>query len=253
MGIYRIHCNVDGAKVSFDSDYKGEIVEGILDVPVYITGTPYRTFTIEKEGYRNYTGTITSVPGKEQIIHIYAKLSALPLVEYGTLHLLVSPTLSTISYDGTDAGTVPPSGILIIRDVVPGNHVIQASKEGYVSQAFDLFIEKNEIKKVSITLQVAASGPLTISSEPPGASASVDGQLVGTTPLTIPDVPLGEHTILVSKEGYADFSQTVSVSEDGAAVSADLAPATPSGRAGLSPLVLLGTLTLCAFLALRRR
>lgn len=110
MGIYRIHCNVDGATVYFDSDYKGEIAGGILDVPVYVTGTPYRTFTIEKGGYKTYTGAITSVPGKGQVIDIYAKLSALPLVEYGTLHLLVHPLFPPFILMGLNQEPFHPAG-----------------------------------------------------------------------------------------------------------------------------------------------
>jgi hypothetical protein len=253
MGTYRIHCNVDGAKVYFDGDYKGDIAEGILDVPVYVTGTPYRTFTIEKEGYKTYTGTIASVPGKGQVIDIYVKLSALPLVEYGTLHLLVTPILSTIYYDGTDAGTVPPNGIFIIRDVVPGNHAVQVSQEGYVTQTMEIFVGKNEIKKVPITLQKAVSGPLTVSSNPPGAQAYLDGQMIGMTPLTIADVSPGEHTLLITMDGYTDFSQTITITEEGSIVSAELVPAAQTGRVGLSPLVLLGALAGCAFLVARRR
>jgi hypothetical protein len=253
MGTYRIHCNVDGAKVYFDGDYKGDIAEGILDVPVYVTGTPYRTFTIEKEGYKTYTGTIASVPGKGQVIDMYVKLSALPLVEYGTLHLLVTPILSTIYYDGTDAGTVPPNGIFIIRDVVPGNHAVQVSQEGYVTQTMEIFVGKNEIKKVPITLQKAVSGPLTVSSNPPGAQAYLDGQMIGMTPLTIADVSPGEHTLLITMDGYTDFSQTITITEEGSIVSAELVPAAQTGRVGLSPLVLLGALAGCAFLVARRR
>ncbi|NYT20248.1 MAG: PEGA domain-containing protein [Methanomicrobiales archaeon] len=252
MGTYRIHCNVDGAKVFFNGDYKGEIAEGILDVPVYVTGTPYRTFTIEKEGYKTYTGTITSVPGKGQVIDIYAKLSALPLVEYGTLHLLVTPTLSTVFLDGSEIGLVPPNGVLIIRDIVPGNHAIQVSKDGYITQDFALFVAKNEVKKVPVTLQPAGSGLLTVSSEPPGGQVFLDGNLIGVTPMSVSDVAVGDHEILISMTGYSDYRQTVTVTEEGATVSADLVASVPSGRVGLSPLVMLGALAGCAFLASRR-
>ncbi|NYT16594.1 MAG: PEGA domain-containing protein [Methanomicrobiales archaeon] len=252
MGTYRIHCNVDGAKVYFDGDYKGEIAAGMLDVPVYVTGTPYRTFTIEKDGYKTYTGAITSVPGKGQVIDIYVKLSALPLIEYGTLHLLVTPTLSTVYFDGTEAGTVPPSGVFIIRDVVPGNHAIRVSKEGYATQTMEIFVEKNELKKVPVTLQKPVSGPLTISSDPPGASVYLDGQMIGMTPLTVADVTTGDHLLLITLDGYTDFSQVITITGEGNTVSAALVPSVQTGRAGLSPVVLFAALAGCAFLVFRK-
>ena len=70
IGTYRVHANVNGAKVYFDEDYKGEIAGGILDVPVYLTGTPYHSFSLEKEGYYPYSGPIQSVPAKGSIVHI---------------------------------------------------------------------------------------------------------------------------------------------------------------------------------------
>ena len=49
MGTYLVTANVEGANVSFDSDYKGVITDGQLAVPVYTTGTPYRTVTVQAD------------------------------------------------------------------------------------------------------------------------------------------------------------------------------------------------------------
>lgn len=253
MGTYRIHANVDGAQVYFDSDYKGKITEGILDVPVYVTGTPYRTYTVQKEGYKTYTGAILSVPAKDQVIDIYVKLSALPIIEYGTLHLLVTPTLSTVYFDGVEAGVVPPNGIFIIRNVVPGNHGIQISKAGYATMTIEQFVGANEILKVPITLEAISSGSLSVSSDPSGAQVFVDGEIMGVTPLTLQTIAEGEHTVILRMEGFFDHTETVIITPEGATVSVTLIPASgASGRMGLSPLALLGALAATGFL-LRKR
>jgi hypothetical protein len=93
MGTYRVHCNINGASVYFDDDYKGNIIDNILDVPVLSNMTPYRSFTVEKEGYKSYTGGINTVPAKGQVVNLYSTLSALPVTEYGTIHLVVTPTM----------------------------------------------------------------------------------------------------------------------------------------------------------------
>jgi len=59
---YRIHCNIDGADVYFDGQYKGTTYGGVLDVPVYTTGTPFNTIRVEKSGYQTYTGSLPSTP-----------------------------------------------------------------------------------------------------------------------------------------------------------------------------------------------
>ena len=50
IGWFVVHSNIDGANVPFDNDYKGTISQGILRVQVYVTGTPYRTYTVSKPG-----------------------------------------------------------------------------------------------------------------------------------------------------------------------------------------------------------
>jgi serine/threonine-protein kinase len=56
-------------------------------------------------------------------------------------------------------------------------------------------------------------GQLYVESNIPGARISVDGQSEPSwlTPYTIPDLPPGSHQVLVSKEGYANYQQAVSI------------------------------------------
>ncbi|MFA6333102.1 MAG: hypothetical protein WCX22_09125 [Methanoregula sp.] len=88
IGWYVVHCNVEGATVSFDNDAKGQIVQGNLTVQVYVTGTPYKTFTVYKGGYVPYTGTIDTYPAKGESVDLYATLNAQP----GTATTTTTPT-----------------------------------------------------------------------------------------------------------------------------------------------------------------
>jgi hypothetical protein len=193
MGTYRIHCNVEGAGVFFDGVFKGNISSGRLDVPVYVTGTPYQSYSLDKEGYYPYTGTFTSVPAKNSIVDIYVTMSAIPPVEYGTLHLMVTPVLASVSLDGESMGLVPPTGILIIREVVPGNHGVQVSKEGYATNSTQIYVGKNEIIKVPITLAaegVSATGDGATASPTTGTAATVSTK-AGLSPCTLIGALLG--------------------------------------------------------------
>lgn len=78
QGWYVVHCNVDGASVYFDDDYKGEISGGVLNVPVYTTGTPYKTCTVSKDGYTTFTEPVSSYPGKGETVDLYATLNQAP-------------------------------------------------------------------------------------------------------------------------------------------------------------------------------
>ncbi|MFA4825263.1 MAG: PEGA domain-containing protein [Methanoregula sp.] len=78
IGWYNVHSNVDGATVKFDNDDKGKIAKGTLSVQVYVTGTPYRAFTVYKAGYVPFTGSIAQYPAKGQTVDLYATLNAEP-------------------------------------------------------------------------------------------------------------------------------------------------------------------------------
>ncbi|MBP1929780.1 hypothetical protein J2741_002376 [Methanolinea mesophila] len=78
VGWFTVHCNVDGATVMLDNTVEGTINQGTLTIQVYVTGTPYRTFTVTKEGYQPYTGSITQYPGKGETVDLYATLNPTP-------------------------------------------------------------------------------------------------------------------------------------------------------------------------------
>jgi hypothetical protein len=88
-GYYAVYSNVDGAEVSFDNEVKGQIYKGNLVVQVYVTGTPFKTFTVYKAGYVPFTGTIDQYPKKGETIDLNATLKP---GAAGTTAIPVSPT-----------------------------------------------------------------------------------------------------------------------------------------------------------------
>lgn len=73
-GYFLVHCNVDGARVFFNDDFKGVIENGTLNVMVYTTATPYTTFSVEKDGYQLFRAPITEYPAKDQTVDLYVEL-----------------------------------------------------------------------------------------------------------------------------------------------------------------------------------
>jgi hypothetical protein len=140
---------------------------------------------------------------------------------------------------------------MIIRDVIPGNHVVEVSKEGYVSATSTIYVSKNEIKKVAITLVTPDSGPLSVITTPSGAQVILDGQPVGVTPLSLPSVSGGQHNVLLTMEGFNDYTENISVTSNGVTIDAILIPSSFAGGSsiGLSPTTFIGAL-LGAFLLL---
>jgi len=215
LGYYRIHCNVDGAGVYFDDDYKGKISNGILDVAAYPTQTPYTSFTLKKEGYDSYKGPILSVPGKDRIIHIYVTMNAMPVTGTSEIHLLASPAGSDVFFDGSLQGQVPSNGIFILYNVKPGSHPVQVSKTGFHTITKDIYAGPNEMQKISITLTPIRLGTISVTSDPAGGQVYIDSRYRGITPLSLEDVPEGTHTVTVSMDGYNDARTDVVVSSPG--------------------------------------
>lgn len=245
-GIYRFHGNVEGAGVYIDGELKGVIEKGILDVPFVLNNPPYRSYTLQKEGYYTYNGVINSVPMKGQVVHIYVSMSAMPLVEYSKVHLLVTPTDADVTWDGNPAGKVPPSGILILYNVLPGRHTVTITKEGYLPVTQTVNVAKNDLMRVPVTLQPIPLGSISVTSVPAGASVILDNQVRGVTPLTLTDIPAGSHSIIIRGEGYQEVISSVTVTGGNTTVvSETLLPGTPvpgRTRAPIPSLLVIGAL-----------
>ena len=75
QGWISVHGNVDGAQVYFDGKYQGVIKGGVLTVGVYSTGTPYKFYSMSKNGYAPYSASIPYMPGAGETENLYATLN----------------------------------------------------------------------------------------------------------------------------------------------------------------------------------
>lgn len=75
------------------------------------------------------------------------------------------------------------------------------------------------IKTVSVTagtplqIDIPFVGPVSVSSEPFGASVYLDSAYCGTTPLRLTDLAPGSHTLMIRKDGFETLSRTVTISD----------------------------------------
>ncbi len=161
-GWYAVNCNVDGAQVYFDDEYKGAIEAGVLYVPVYTTGTPYQSFRVEKDGYTTYYGDVTSVPGKGEVFDLYATINPVqptsgPLVGgdigWYTVHANVDG--ATVMFDNEVKG-VTSQGILSVQVYTTGTpyKTYTVTKDGYqpYTGSIDRYPGKGETVDLYVTL-----------------------------------------------------------------------------------------------------
>jgi phosphatidate phosphatase APP1 len=169
-GWYAVHCNVDGASVYFDNEYKGVIEAGVLYVPVYTTGTPYQSFRVEMDGYTTYYGDVTSVPAKGEVFDLYATLNPVqptsPPVIGGdigwyTVHCNVDG--ATVMFDNEVKGVIS-QGTLSVQVYTTGTpyQTFTVSKDGYTPYTATItqYPAKGETVDLYATLNpVATSTP----------------------------------------------------------------------------------------------
>ena len=176
MGWYIVRCNIDGAAVSFDGIDEGTISHGMLYVPVYTTATPFQQYTVTKDGYISYTGTIRSYPGKGESVDLYATLnpSAGPTAtapgsiggDIGWYVVHSNADGANVTFDNDPKGTIS-QGILRVQVYVTGTpyKTYTVSKSGYTT--FTKSIDQYPAKGETIDL----NGALTAVTPTPTATA----------------------------------------------------------------------------------
>ncbi|MFV9676140.1 MAG: PEGA domain-containing protein [Methanosarcinales archaeon] len=196
------------AYIDLDGDYTGFIT------PKTISGVSKGTHIIKLRysGYYDWSTSVNVASGRTADV-------------YGSLTVKSSQTPGAISVSSTPSGAYVKSldgisynGVLrtpcTIPDVNPGTHVIELTLAGYEDWSTSVGVNPGETAAVSATLVPKATpttGTISVSSEPSGANVYLDNAYKGVTPVTIPDVPTGAHTVELKLDGYSDWTTNVEV------------------------------------------
>lgn len=152
------------------------------------------------EGYHPLTTSIEV--GREGTQEIELGLEPLP----GRLQVLTELDGVEVFIDDEPRGTAPG----LIENVARGPHVVEFRKHRYFPLRQELEVEGlGRTQQVAVELE-PAWGRMEISSVPQGAEVRVDGEAVGTTPLTTEVLETGTR-LAVAAPGYKTWERQVSV------------------------------------------
>ena len=223
----------------------------------------YRTFSVKR--YVTAEG-ITAVS-----INLEPVTAASP--EAGTVRVLVDRYGSTICVDATDCrthvgGTTGPGpGSAEFANVTAGiPHTITVTAEGFEPWSANLSITPDQLTEVRVSLRPLAvipalqpamplpvflptraavpPGRLTVLSKPSYAHVCIDDSKCGTTPVDFTVAGNAQHVVNITRSGYLDWSDTVTVpAGETALVNASLEPDT--GINGIQVFVNPGGGTVC--------
>ncbi|WP_319578920.1 hypothetical protein [uncultured Methanospirillum sp.] len=166
---YVFHCHADGTEISLDNEIKGVITDGELSVPVYTTGTPYKSYTAtyDQEGFhQSVTRPLTKVPVKGEVMDIYVDISPVPTPhptyapkpiggDQGWYDIYCNVPGATVSFDGEVKGVISDN-VLVVPVYTTGTpyKTITVSAPDYVtaSEPIDQHPGNGETVDLYITL-----------------------------------------------------------------------------------------------------
>jgi PEGA domain len=129
--------------------------------------------------------------------------------------------------DGEAVGVTP----LTVRSLTIGSHALRVTRDGYAPEERRVIITAAQPAQALIVELVrqgtSAAGsaapneaggadtrfaaPLIVESRPPGAAVFLNGNRIGTTPVTVEAVPAGSHALRLELDGYRRWTASVRV------------------------------------------
>jgi serine/threonine protein kinase len=130
-----------------------------------------------------------------------------------------NPSGADVYVDGGHVGVSPVQ----VEELKPGTHKILISKDRYQDYEEDLFIQKGKPRIIQAKLAPKPFGDLEVNSNPSRAEVIIDDDKRGITPIAIKDLPKGTHRVMVKKEGFDPWQDTIEIiSLEKAQISANL-------------------------------
>jgi hypothetical protein len=145
----------------------------------------------------------------------------------GSLLVRSTPPGARVFVDGREYGQTP----VTVGNLARGVHRVRVVRDGYAADEQQLTITPAQrTHSVMVRLSperpatpvgeppppraessAARTGVLTVESRPAGARVFVDGAVVGTTPLVLPEVAAGDHAVHLELDGYQRWASSVRV------------------------------------------
>ena len=189
--------SVDGAIVYIDDKMVGKaplksekIASGVHNVKIV------------KQMYRNYESSVTVTDGA------VAELRPVLAADFETVTLTTDAD-SEIWINEQQRGTGSWTG-----DLGTGSYIVECRKPNHRTTSETITVSPGmSVTKISLKSPQPIYGVLSIMSAPGNAEAWLDGKNIGLTPIYLPQILIGSHTLKLTKSGCADWTGNVNVAE----------------------------------------
>lgn len=162
---------------------------------------------VEKAGYEPFQARVQLNANKSQ--SVFANLAWRS--KHGSVIVTTQPSGGRLYVDGVFSGTTPAQ----VDNLIYGRHAILIQKEGYLDYCDVVTAGPDGTHEYrEYLVPESASGFIVVSSVPEGAQVSIDENFFGTTPTRLERIPAGNHTVVIQKDGYLNYTATISVAGD---------------------------------------
>lgn len=164
--------------------------------------------TIERDGYRAVTVTVTAADGHE----VPATGSLERIV--GTLHVDAAGGSVVVREPG--AATVAEGSAPLDASLPPGLYEVEVRADGFHPFTSVARVAPESRTDVSVSLEPLPppTGDLTITSSASGAVIQLDGEAAGFAPTLLTGLSLGEHTVRLEHPGLQAYEGPVTIEEN---------------------------------------
>jgi formylglycine-generating enzyme required for sulfatase activity len=183
-----------GAQVSIDGQKVGVTPLGPLEL------TPGEHMVVVASGRFEAVTETVQIEGGGNTVVLRVELTPL----WAPVTIGSSPEGATVRIDGEEVGRTPATA-----DVLEGGHDLELRLAGYKPYRTRLNVLANQPYSPPVIMLRPSDGQLTLTSEPAGATVSIDDEYRGQTPLEIELAPGVDHQISVSKTGYDTAGDTL--------------------------------------------
>jgi PKD repeat protein len=197
-----------GAAVFIDNVIKGRTTLTLTD-----TAIGDHRITITMDGYEEYTRNIVveSVTPLT-IAAVLTRSVPQPTTQppqNGSIAITSIPSGAEVYIDGWQNGIAPT----IISEILPGNHQVTLSSKGYDNWSHIVSVGSGRMSAINAELVVTKeiTGSLAVITDPSGAEIFIDGDFKGVSPVTLPGLSPGTHTVLLTLKEYANTTTNISI------------------------------------------
>ena len=170
-------------------------VENVLEYGSYY-------YSVLSMDYFNSEGMLTiNESNKEYIENVQLQ------GKFSTITLFVNQD-ADIYVDDIKKGTRQWTG-----NLKEGSYVVECRRKNYKSSMQYIKVKAGESNSFELIPPTPITGMLSLISNPLDATIIIDGKEYGKTPHVVSELPIGMHTLTLSKAGYQDVTKQIEVSE----------------------------------------